>query len=78
MDESVQFPVGQTAFSLTCMIIRLLVFSTAIRMHECPRDQANCTRANKSSLRVFSSGYGLNNTKPITLITYYITKLSGL
>ena len=41
-------------------------------------DQANCTRANKLSLRVFSWGYGLNNTKPIKLITYYLTNLLGL
>ena len=39
-------------------------FSTAIRMHECPRDQPNCTRVKKLFLRVFSWGYGLNNTKP--------------
>ena len=52
MDESVQFPVGETGFLLTRMIIRLFLsgFSTAIRMHKC-RDHTNCTRANKLSLR---------------------------
>ena len=51
MDESVQFPVGETGFLLTRMIIRLFLprFSTAIRMHKC-RDHANCTQANKLSL----------------------------
>ena len=77
MDESVQFPVGQTGFLLTRMIIRLSGFSTAIRMYKC-RDHANCTRANKLSLRVFSWCYRLHNTKPIKLITFYLTKLLGL
>ena len=77
MDESVQFPVGQTGFLLTRMIIRLSGFSTAIRMYKC-RDHANCTRANKLSLRVFSWCYRLDNTKPIKFITFYLTKLLGL
>ena len=77
MDESVQFPVGQTGFLLTRMIIRLSGISTAIRMCNC-RDHANCTRANKLSLRVFSWCYRLDNTKPIKLITFYLTKLLGL
>ena len=77
MDESVQFPVGQTGFLLTRMIIRLSGFSKAIRMHKC-QDHANCTRTNKLSLRVFSWGYGLNNTKPIKVITFNLTKLLGL
>ena len=72
MDESVQVPVGETGFLLTRMIIRLFLsgFSTAIRMHKC-RDHANCTRANKLSLRAT----GLNNTKPIKLKTFYLTKI---
>ena len=51
MDESVQFPVGETGFLLTRMIIPMFLseFSTAIRMHKC-RDHANCTRGNKLSL----------------------------
>ena len=77
MDESVQFPVGQTGFLLTRMIIRLSGFSTAIRIYKC-RDHTNCTRANKLSLRVFSWCYRLDNTKPIKLITFYLTKLLGL
>ena len=58
MDESVQFPVGQTGFLLTRMIIHLSGFSTAICMCKC-RDHVNCTRANKLSLRVFSWCYRL-------------------
>ena len=58
MDESVQFPVGQTVFLLTRMIIHLSGFSTAICMYKC-RDHVNCTRANKLSLRVFSWCYRL-------------------
>ena len=58
MDESVQFPVGQTGFLLTRMIIHLSGFSTAICMYKC-RDHVNCTRANKLSLRVFSWCYRL-------------------
>ena len=34
MDESVQFPVGQTGFLLTRMIIHLSGFSTAICMYK--------------------------------------------
>ena len=74
MDESVQFPVGQTSFLLTHMIIRLSGFSKAIRMHKC-RDHANCTRTNKLSLHIFSWGYGLNNAKPIKAITFNLTKI---
>ena len=40
MDESGQFPVGQTGFLLTRMIIHLSGFSTAICMYKC-RDHVN-------------------------------------
>ena len=68
MDESVQFPVGQTGFLLTRIIIHLSGFSTAICMYKC-RDHVNCTRANKLSLRVFSWCYRL-----FTLQNYLVYK----
>ena len=43
-------------------------------MNDPENKQTARERTNYPALRVFSWCYGLGNTKPIKLITYYLTK----